>query len=164
MPQRTIPVIASLPQLAQWQTGIRAGLKIVVAPPVPANFTLVTKQGGNYLQWAATKGADGYLVEVASAGDFSNIFTSHLLKGQQSVAYFDTAPTATGTAPATRYYRVSGTGGTVTKPQSITGRPSAVLSGKAIAPNDTVTGSTSARDNSNYDALNVAAGRGRYRG
>lgn len=163
MAQNTIPIITNIPQLAQWQSALRQTLIAPVAPPIPANFTVASKQGGNYLQWAAVKGADGYVVEVSSNGDFSVLLTAHKLPGNDAVTHFDAVPTSSGAAPSARYYRVRGTSGTQKNPQSVVGRPTAVLTATAIAPNDAATASTSIRDTSNLDKLNVGAGSGSYR-
>lgn len=160
--QRTIPVITTAPGLAQWQAGLRQTLLSPVSPPIPANFVVASKQGGNYLTWSAVKGADGYQVEVSSAGDFSTILTAHLLPGNAATAHFDTVPTSSGVAPAIRYYRVKATAGTIKNPQSITGKPTSVLSSTAISPNDTATASVTGRDVSDRDKLNVKSGNGNY--
>lgn len=163
MAQNTIPVISTIPALAQWQAGLRQTLKTAIAPPVVANFSVASKQGGNYLTWAVMKAADGYQVEISSAGDFSTLLTSIQLPGNSSTAYFDTVPTSAGGAPAIRYYRVRATAGTTKAPQSVLGKPTSVLSSTAIAPNDTVTASTSKVDTSNLDKLNVGSSGGNYR-
>jgi hypothetical protein len=98
MAQNTIPVISSIPALAQWQAGLRQTLKIAAAPPVPANFTIISKQGGNYLQWAKMRDADGYQVEVSENGDFAAVLTNVQLPGNDSVTYFDTVPTSGNTS------------------------------------------------------------------
>lgn len=163
MAQNTIPVISSIPALAQWQAGLRQTLKIAAAPPVPANFTIISKQGGNYLQWAKMRDADGYQVEVSENGDFAAVLTNVQLPGNDSVTYFDTVPTSGGGAPTIRYYRVRATSGTVKSPQTVFGKSTATLSSTAIAPNDTVTAPTTAIDVSDLDNLNRNAGTGDYR-
>ena len=162
MPQRTIPVISSLPQLAQWQASIRGNLKQPVPPPVPANVAVASRQGGNYITWSAVTGADGYRIHVSETGDFSVVLTVFSLPSQQSTAYFDTVPTSKGAAPVTRYYRVNATAGTQSQPQSVQGKSSGTVSSKAISPNDTATNPTTVLDNSNYDALNKGSSKGRY--
>src|SRR5262245_34723385 len=162
MSQRTIPVISSLPELTQWQAGLRGGLKIAVAPPVVANLRVSTKQGGNFLEWSPITGAHGYRVEVSEDGDFSTILTSINLVGNQAVTWFDTVGTSSGTAPTKRYYRVSATSGTVRNPQSTQGKPSGVVGASAIAPNDVVTAPATSVDTINYDALNKNSGTGPY--
>lgn len=163
MAQNTIPVISNIPQLAQWQSALRQTLKIPTAPSIPANLAAASKQGGNYLTWSAVTGADGYQIEVSENGDFATVLNTVLLPGQQSTAFFDTVPTSAGAAPATRYYRVRATAGTVRSPQTVKGRTSSTVSSTAIAPNDTVTASTTTRDLSNYDSLNASSSIGDYR-
>lgn len=163
MAQRTIPVISSIPQLLQWQAGLRATLKVPAATPVPANFAIASKQGGNYLTWAQINGADGYEVEISTDGNFETVLQRVLLPGVTATAYFDTVPTDSGTTPTKRYYRVRSTSGTKKAPQSVFGRPTSVLGSTAIAPNDNVTASTSAVDASNRDNFNVNSGTGDYR-
>jgi hypothetical protein len=160
--QNTIPTITTIPGLSQWQAGLRQTLFSPTSPPIPANFAVASKQGGNYLTWATVKGADGYRVQVSTDGNFATILTAFLLPGNTATAYFDTVPTATGTAPAVRYYRVAATAGTVKNPQSTVGKPTSVLSSTAIAPNDTATASVAASDLSNRDALNAKSGNGNY--
>jgi len=163
MAQSTIPTITTIPGLAQWQAGLRQTLFSPTSPPIPANFAVASKQGGNYLTWSAVKGADGYQVEISSTGDFSVLLTAHLLPGNNANAHFDTVPTSTGTAPTVRYYRVRATAGTVKNPQNVLGKPTSVLSSTAIAPNDTATASVTGTDLSNRDALNAKSGNGNYR-
>jgi len=162
MAQNTIPTITAIPGLAQWQAGLRQTLFSPTSPPIPANFAVASKQGGNYLTWSAVKGADGYQVQVSANGDFATILTAYLLPGNNANAYFDTVPTAAGAAPTIRYYRVAATAGTVKNPQSVLGKPTSVLSSTAIAPNDTVTASVTGRDLSNRDSLNAKSGNGNY--
>lgn len=142
----TIPTISNLSDPAQQHILQRALIKATktpVAPPIPLNFQVTNKQGGNYLTWMAMNRpgnpADGYIVEISTNGDFSTGAIAVTLKGAENSAYFDTVPTAQGAAPAIRYYRVHCTAGTISQPQSVTGRSSGVISSTAISPNDTTT-------------------------
>lgn len=163
MAQRTIPVISNIPQLAQWQAGLRGTLKSPNAPKVVANFNVVSKQGGNYLSWAQSKEADGYIVEISENGDFAVTLSKVQLPGNDATTYFDTVPTANGATPVKRFYRVRATSGTIKLPQTVFGKPTAVLSSTAISPDDTVTAPTTVLDTSDRDVLNVGSGRGDYR-
>lgn len=163
MSQRTIPTISNIPQLAQWQTGLRANLKIPTSPPVPANLTISSKQGGNYLTWSKMKGADGYELDVSTDGNFATVLTTISLTGSQNIAYFDSVPTNGGATPAKRYYRLRCTAGTVARPQITKGKNSSVVSATAISPDDKVTVSSTSRDLSDYDKFNTKSGNGGYR-
>jgi hypothetical protein len=145
-----IPTISNLSdpvQQAVWQRALTKATKPPVTPPVPLNFMVTSKQGGNYLTWLAMKqagnAADGYILEISTNGDFSAGAQTVILKGAENTAYFDTVPTAQGATPQTRYYRVHCTAGTIAQPQSVTGRPTGVISSTAISPNDTTTAPTS---------------------
>jgi len=161
--QRTIPTISTIPQLAQWQAGLRANIMRVLAPPVPANLSVTSKQGGNYVTWSTVKGADGFELDVSENGDMSNVLSTVALPSSQNTAYFDTVPVQGGSTPKTRYYRVRATAGTVQNPHNVKGVSSSVVSSTAIAPNDTVTASVTTTDNSNRDKINIGAGGGAYR-
>jgi hypothetical protein len=148
-----IPVISNLnnPQQQQaWQRALNRAVKKPLTCAPPSNFTVTSKQGGNYLQWAAMRRpgneADGYRVEISTTGDFSTGVTSVTLKGNANTAYFDNVPTAQGATPAKRFYRVSATTGTQSEPQSVVGKPSGVIASTAISPDDKVTASQSAVD------------------
>ena len=162
MPIRTIPTISSLPELQQWRRALKGTIKKVAAPGIPRNFSVVSKQGGNYLTWAVTSGADGYEVDISTTGDFSTGITTVSLNSPDQVAYFDSVPTSGGAAPALRYYRVRATSGTITEPHSVKGGNSGVLSSTAIAPNDTTTTSTTGTDQYTSDEANAGSGRGKY--
>lgn len=155
---QTIPVITDIPGLVQWRNAVTPALAGIQTPKIPWNFTVSNKQGGNYLTWQPVKGADGYIVDISTTGDFTvgaAGVTSETLKGNANVAYFDSVPTSGGTAPGKRYYRVKATSGTTTKPQVMVGNPTAVLSSTAIAPNDTTTVSTTSRDTTTTDQKQV---------
>lgn len=164
MAQRTIPTIASLPQLAQWQAGLRQTIKQIASPPIPANVSVTSKQGGNYITWAAMTGADGYQVQISEDGDFAKLLSVVQLPSAQAIAYFDSVPTSGGAAPKKRYYRVAATSGTIANPQSTVGKPSSTVSATAISPNDTVTVPATSRDLSDYDRANAGSSNGDYRG
>ena len=161
-----IPTISNLSDPAQQillQRALLKATKTPVTPPVPLNFAVTSKQGGNYLTWLAMNKpgnpADGYIVEISTNGDFSTGTTAVTLKGAENSAYFDTVPTAQGAAPAIRYYRVHCTAGTISQPQSVTGRASGVISSTAISPNDTTTAPAS-----KVDTTPLPTGGSPYRG
>lgn len=162
-----IPTLTNFSELQQYLATTRVGLGQVLRKPSPPNvvFNLAvsSQQGGNYLTWSQTKGADGYIVEISTNGDFSDILTSTSLDGIDATAYFDAVPTATGSAPPKRYYRVRATSGTQTSPRTIVGKASGAVASSAIAPNDTVTASTTTRDTSNLDLQNTKSADGDYR-
>lgn len=131
-------------------------------PAIPWNFTVVNKQGGNYLTWQLVKGADGYRIDISTNGDFSTGVQTVTLKGQANTAYFDTVPTSGGTAPAARQYRVRATSGTINEPQKVDGINSGVIASTAIAPNDTTTVPTSQIDTTTNQSSQSRTGKGNY--
>jgi hypothetical protein len=157
-----LPPVPSISGLEQWRQQLKLSAPIPSTPKIPWNFTVVTKQGGNYLTWQTVNGADGYIVDVSLNGDFSTGVTSVTLMGNANTAYFDSVPTAKGLPPPIRYYRVRATAGTSTNPQSVEGLNTSVLSAHAIAPNDTVTNSVSVTDSGTSDSSQTQAGRGNY--
>lgn len=159
-----IPVITTLPGLDQWRNALQNSVKGVATPRVPWNFTVVNKQGGNYLTWQAVPNADGYIVDVSTNGDFSTGATSVNLAGNANTAYFDTVPTSNGATPGIRYYRVRATSGTAQQPQLVSGISTGVVSSTALAPNDTTTSPTTTRDTSTNDGTQAGTGKGSYRG
>lgn len=163
MAMNTIPTISTLPGLDLWKANLRNTLRVPAAAPIPANVTIASKQGGNYITWSAMNSADGYRVDVSETGDFSVLLTSVMLTGNQATAYFDSVPTSAGGAPKKRYYQVRSTAGTIQNPHTVVGKPSASVNSTAIAPNDTVTASTTVRDVSDRDRLVVSSADGNYR-
>jgi hypothetical protein len=162
MAVRTIPTISSLPELAQWRHALKNSIKSVAAPMIPWNFQVTSKQGGNFLTWTSVKGADGYEVDVSTTGDFSTNITTIPLRSSVQTSYFDSVPTAQGGAPATRWYQVRATSGTVSQPHSVKGLNSGVISSNAIAPNDTTTASTTGSDGTTNDGGQSRTRGGRY--
>jgi len=158
-----IPVLTDFPGLAQWRQALQNSVKSVATPKIPWNFAVQNKQGGNYLTWQSVSGADGYIVDVSTSGDFSSGTTSVTLQGNANTAYFDTVPTAQGATPALRYYRVRATAGTTNQPQSVQGVASGVVSSQAIPPNDTTTASTTTLDTSTTDGTQATTRTGDYR-
>lgn len=159
----TITDASQLPQyLKVWQTELAPLLKKALVPRIPWNFAITSKQGGNYATWQGVAEADGYILDISTTGDFSTGAITVPLLGQNNTAYFDNVPTAGGAAPAIRYYRVRATAGTTANPQSVSGRPSQVISSTAIAPNDTVTASTTTRDTTTAQASSTG-GRSIYK-
>lgn len=163
MAQRTIPVITSIPELTQWRTALKKKIKKVVAPAVPWNFQVVSKQGGNYLTWAAVTDADGYEVDISTSGDFVSDVVTVSLTSPSQTAYFDSTPTSNGATPAARSYRVRATAGTITEPHSVKGINSGAVRSTAIAPNDTVTAPTTTADTTTTDRTQAGSSRGNYR-
>lgn len=163
MAQRTIPVISTIPQLIQWQQNLKQNLIVPLPAPVPANFTVKSQQGGNYLSWTQMKGADGYEIDKSVTGDFATVLQTISITGGQNVAFFDPIQTASGATPTKYYYRIRSTAGTSTQPQISKGKSSAVISATAIAPNDTVTAPATIIDTSNYDKQNTNSSAGDYR-
>lgn len=160
---QTVAVISNLPGLEQWRQALNTVVKGVLAPRIPWNFQVTNKQGGNYLTWQEVSGADGYVVEVSTNGDFSTGTTQVKLHGNANVAYFDSVPTSGGVSPAIRYYRIWATAGTTTEPQSVNGLPTGVISSTAIAPNDTTTTSTTGSDTTTTDRSQSGTRTGNYR-
>lgn len=158
-----LPVISTLPGMEQYRQVLNEALKSPAVPKVPWNFTVVSRQGGNYLTWQQVAGADGYIVSVSLNGDFSTKITAVPLMGAQNTAYFDTVPTSGGAAPAKRYYKVNATSGTATLPQSVQGIATGVVSSTAIAPNDTTTAPTSKSDTTTTDSRQSNTRTGSYR-
>jgi hypothetical protein len=157
-----IPVIADFPGLARWRQGIQEGVVSVATPKIPWNFQVSSQQGGNLLSWQAVDSADGYIVEISTTADFSTGTSIKQLPGNQNINYFDTVPTANGVAPGQRWYRVCATAGTVNRPQSVEGLFSGIVASTAIAPNDTVTAPSTARDTTTNDKLQVGTSTGKY--
>lgn len=160
---RPIPVLNSLPGIEEWRQSLKQTVKNVSTPKVPWNFTVSSKQGGNYLSWQIVVGADGYIVEISSTGDFSTGVDAKQLPGNENISYFDTVPTSGGATPSIRYYRVRATAGTVNRPQSVQGIATVVISSVAIAPNDNATASTTTRDINTTDGTQAKTGKGDYR-
>lgn len=158
-----IPIINTLPGLQQWQQALQSATKGVLTPRIPWNFTVTSKQGGNYLTWQSVSGADGYIVDISQNGDFSTGIISINLPGNNNTAYFDTVPTAAGATPAIRYYRVRATAGTVQQPQSVQGLTTGVISSTAIPPNNTTTASTTTMDTTTNDQTQTGTQTGPYR-
>lgn len=150
---KSIPTISSIPELQQWRQAVKSSLVKIPVPKIPWNFSVVSKQGGNYLSWQVVKGADGYIVDVSPTGDFSSatVFSSVKLRGNQNITYFHTVPTVQGAAPVKQFYRVRATSGSTQQPQAVEGLNSGVISSTAIAPNDTTTASSTGRDNATTD-------------
>jgi len=160
---RPIPVLNSLPGVEEWRQSLKQTVKTVATPKVPWNFVVSNKQGGNYLTWQIVEGADGYIVEISTTGDFSTGIDAKQLPGNENISYFDTVPTSGGATPPIRYYRVRATAGTVNQPQSVQGIATGVISSTALAPNDNVTGSTTTRDITTNDGIQARTGKGDYR-
>jgi len=160
---RPIPVLTSFPGIEEWRQSLKQTVKTVATPKVPWNFAVANKQGGNYLTWQLVEGADGYIVEISTTGDFSTGVDAKQLPGNENISYFDTVPTSGGAAPPIRYYRVRATAGTVNQPQSVQGIATGVISSTAIAPNDNVTTSTTTRDITTTDGTQAKTGIGDYR-
>lgn len=162
----SLPVITDqsqlVPMLNNWNKQLSSLAKKPPAPRVPWNFSVVNKQGGNYLTWQGVKEADGYMVDISTNGDFSTGVQTVPLLGQTNTAYFDNVPTSGGATPALRYYRVRATAGTSSNPQAVSGKATQVISSTAIAPNDTVTASTTKLDTTTTQGTS-AGGRGSYR-
>lgn len=158
-----IPVLTDYPGLAQWRQALQNSTKSVATPRIPWNFQVANKQGGNYLTWQSVSGADGYVVDISSSGDFSTGVTSITLPGNDNTAYFHTVPTAQGATPAVMYYRIRATAGTTNQPQSVQGLNTGVISSQAIAPNDTTTASTTGLDVTTTDGTQTGTGTGNYR-
>lgn len=154
MAQSYLPTITNMAQLQQvlntWQQGLKRTLKRVQVPTIPWNFTVTTKQGGNLMNWAQVTGADGYEILISADGTFTDTVVVRLSNNIQT-SYFDTVATASGVAPSKRYYKIHATAGTIAAPQSVVGKDSQPISATAIAPNDTVTGSSSTTDTSTDD-------------
>jgi hypothetical protein len=158
-----IPTISSSPELALWYQQVKNIGKKPLSPRIPWNFTVVNKQGGNYLTWQQVDGADGYRVDISTNGDFSTGIQTVTLKGNANTAYFDTVPTSGGATPAARQYRVRATSGTASDPQTVDGLNSAVISSTAIAPSDTTTAPTTTIDSTTSQNNQARTGGGNYR-
>jgi hypothetical protein len=159
-----IPIINIVPGLTQWRQVLNKSVKSVPSPKVPWNFQVANKQGGNYLTWQTVSGADGYIVEISTNGDFSTGVDAKQLPGNNNISYFDTVPTSSGASPAIRYYRVRATAGTTNQPQSVQGNASGAISSTAIAPNDSTTASTTTTDTTTTDGIQANTRKGVYRG
>lgn len=162
MANRGIPVINNLPEFQQWRNALKDSSTSVPTPKAPWNLTVSSQQGGNYVTWQVVTGADGYILNVSTDGNFNpnnpNL-TSIRLPGGQNISRFDSTPTAQGATPAKRYYQVAATAGTTNNPQSVVGPFTTVVSQTAIPPNNVVTASTTNRDLGTTDKIQSSAGR-----
>lgn len=108
----------------------RQQLNPIVATPAklrsPFNLVASSPTGttGILLQWNSVRGADGYVIEYSTNGDFGagNVLAK-ITNGAQT-AYFDDL-NASGVK---RWYRITTTSGTVSAPQSVLGNTSAPVS------------------------------------
>lgn len=157
-----LPVISDIPALTQWRTAISNNLRVPITPRIPFNFTVASQQGGNLLNWTPVNGSDGYQIDKSPTGNFADTSTVQTvsLTAQQASSYFDATATSQGASPATIYYRMRATAGTLASPQSVVGLNTGVLSSKAIAPNDTTTASTTSSDVTTTDKSQQYTGRG----
>lgn len=160
-----IPVITTeeglLERLNQWQRELKGLSKKVFTPKIPWNFTVVSKQGGNQLSWAEVDEGDGYIIEYSTSEDFTSPVTI-LIADKTQTQYFDQVATSGGVAPARRCYRMYATAGSDVKPQSVKGNYTQIVCATAIAPNDTVTASTTVADNGTSDSDQAMTRHGRY--
>lgn len=161
---QSLPIITGIPGVQQWQQILKTVNSSPQTPKIPWQFTVKNQQGGNYLTWQVVAGADGYVVDISTNGDFSVVLSSINLPGINNITYFDTAPTANGVAPTVRYYRVRATAGTTNQPQSVLGLTTGVVSSTAIAPNDTTTTPSAKLDTTTTDTHQAGTGSGNYRG
>jgi hypothetical protein len=128
---RRIPTITDTRQLARylknWERGITPSLQVARTPKIPWNLKAEGKTNGILLTWNTVPGADGYeILRSANADpDFStttNITIIAVRQAQQD-SYFDDL----GAASVKRHYKIRATAGTISKPYSVAGPFSGIV-------------------------------------
>jgi hypothetical protein len=125
----SLPTITNQAQMLQYLQIWRQQLNPVVSSPPklrsPFNFRASSPVGtvGIQLQWEPVPGADGYIIEFSSTGDFSGANTLVAIHSGTQTSYFDNI----GTASVKRWYRIQTTSGTASQPQSVEGNTSAPI-------------------------------------
>lgn len=140
----------------------------ITRPPTlkaPRNFTAISQRGGIQLSWRPDPEASGYEIIRSLNGDFSEENNPDIVtisvNGQQFSSYFDTVGGTGGSVVQKRWYRIrgiSGTnefphGGTALSGRLVRGILSGVIWATSIDPSDTVTASTTMRDDWNPDPV-----------
>lgn len=173
IPARTLPTISDARQLIdhlqKWKGTLRGALRSPVAPPPPFNFSATGIRGAIQLAWAPVRnpvikgalgqnnvGPDGYEILKSASGDFVSDLIVIPVRSADQTSYTDTV----GGNVTTISYRIHSTSGTLSKPHSVIGPDSGVVTVASLDASDNVTVPTTVRDNYTTDGVRATARTG----
>lgn len=134
---RSLPVVTrgeNTETFKIWERTLRPLTQRIPTLKAPWNVAALPKRGGILITWTRLDDADGYEVLRSTTGNFDEGgYVAINLGSSLHDSYFD----ALGGSPATRYYKVRATSGSVGQPQSVKGILSGVVSAASLDVTDT---------------------------